>query len=70
MTNINDHVSVKKNGEATFKCTHYGDFLTKMPFKIYIKKYLPDSFDEETAKIFFLLNLKIFSKLDEIGESN
>jgi hypothetical protein len=70
MTNFKDKVSVKKDGEATFKCNHSGDFLAKMPFRINIKNYLPDSFDEQTAIIYFLVNLKKFSVLHETGQSN
>lgn len=70
MTNIDEKVSVKKDGEATFKCSHSGDFLAEMPFRTNIKHYLPHSFDEPTAKIYFLLNLKKFTALHKIGQSN
>lgn len=70
MTNIDEKASVKKDGEATFKCSHRGNFLAQMPFRTNIKNYLPDSFDEQAAKIFFLLNLKNFSTLHKMGQSH
>lgn len=70
MSNIDEKVSIKKDGEATFKCSHSGNFLAQMPFRTNIKHYLPDSFDEQTAKIFFLLNLKKFSALHKMEQSH
>lgn len=70
MSNMDEKVSVKKDGEATFKCSHSGDFLAQMPFRTNITNYLPDSHNEQTAKIFFLLNLNKFSALHKMGQSH
>lgn len=69
MKNIDDIVSITKAGEATLKCKHNNSFLEKMPYRISIKNYLPNHFDEQTAKVYFLLNLGKLSELEEVGKS-